>query len=975
MASVGNNIGDAQIDLLRQFMSTVGQQDFLGDISGQAQQGLSFLLSAPADATAVEQFPDVQLRLEQGLPGVDPGFDIRPGRFDVENPKFLDQSEGDQRRARMITSLFGHKVALEQGLEPESFPSGNIQGAVRGFAAGLGMDVEPAHDVSLPVSIASGLAGETAKFGALLALTRGAGLGPGLSGAAAGAVSGALREEADLESVALESVLAGAGEALLPSAKAVAGVKPVKGQAAQVRPPLTESESVSLSFFGYTPEAERSLQRAWAGVVDKAAEKVLTVVPERIKTGVRHVTTGSAPPEARVIIKQAERAKRFGSIEAKAIGQSIRENVAPENQLDAFKWLDPTAFEGTGQIADDVLPILQKARSKIDALGAEWVEVGLGEQEVYLKNVGSYLTRSYQKHELKDAVSDMFRSFRKHQIKGRQAKRRTLKTIEQREKAGLITDPAYAVSRTVADLTFDIETAKMFRKIARNPTWITDVETPGFAQVPNSPRYGDLAGKYLNKGIHDEIMQIMPARDPNAFKSEMINLYDRLLASWKFGKTALNPATQGRNFFSNTILADLGGLSPIRVDVYAKALRDLWKRGPFYREAEPLGLFGTDWFGSEIKQYISPMKGTRGGSMLDRSWQLAAESPIGKGIGKAGDLYQGVEHWSKLALYTHVRKQGLTPEQAVAHAQKYLFDYSDISPALKKLKRSPFGGPFLTFTAKALPLIGEAAIKNPFRVGKYYLGFEIMNNYAKSALGISDDEYDRLKRSLPPWQRSGWQILLPFRDKTGKPLLFDLTYNLPWGDIAEQGVLTKNIPVVGDIPLISVAERFFGGNPFLRLPAEQLLNVDPFRERPIFDPALDPNLRGQFAGLPIPPDAGGQATEKSLRKAFEQLAPGIVTAIPKVIDPFVGGKTKAGEEIDPLIRTIDKLLGVRVRPVDIERGLDISRSKLLKEIRTIRSRLIGLKFDKSLSKEERKTKTKELRKQLKRIQKEMRGLK
>ena len=44
-----------------------------------------------------------------------------------------------------------------------------------------------------------------------------------------------------------------------------------------------------------------------------------------------------------------------------------------------------------------------------------------------------------------------------------------------------------------------------------------------------------------------------------------------------------------------------------------------------------------------------------------------------------------------------------------------------------------------------------------------------------------------MKKTLPQYIRRGHFALLPYRDKQGRLQLWDMTYMLPWGDIAEMG--------------------------------------------------------------------------------------------------------------------------------------------------------------------------------------------
>jgi len=880
------------------------------------------------------------------------------------------------------------------GVRPATLasPQFNIEQALatqsvdRGFLRGLGLPEDwlpekaPAHDES--AEMFGTILGEGLKFGLLSKFVpfKGAIREP-LIGALSGGIRQIGAEEPSLSGVAEEAALIGAPSGivraaaptvgpLLKSAKAAEKiqiapkyVKPSQMASAEAKlsGPLVDAKgnelAVTVGFFGYTPEVAQSLQKAWGGLVDRTWAKTLDVMPKKIHDFVNVFSRGSLPPLAKQIIRDREKGIILGRRHAQNLGRAIREEVPEKYQFEVYKTLDPTHIGDLGEFPREYRPLVQAAREKIDALGLEATTLNLLDPQVYYRNVGEYLGRYYRpKIETKKFFTDAFRKWFRLGVKGERFRHRILKTGAERERAGLITDPAYAVSNTISDLTYDIETAKAFRRIAQNPEWVVGkvpLDTKGWKWVPGQTkelqlRYGDLANKWVRNDIFDEINTITETR------GQWARLYDRLLGSWKYGKTALNPATHGRNIFSNVILADFAGLSPLRLDVYAKAAREYLKKGPLYQEALEQGLFGADWLQAEVKSLFSATRGKK--SMFD----IIGESWMGKVVKKPGQIYQGEEHFFKMAVYAHQRSMGATVEQAARHAHKYLFDYNDLAPVLKKLRRSPIGGPFLSFTAKALPVIMETAVKHPFRVGKYYVMFRAMNEYGKTMIGMDDDEYNAMKHSLPPWRRSGWNILLPFRDKEDKPILWDLTYNLPWGDIAEQGTFIP-VPVLG-----AVVERFVGTNPFARVPIEIAVNKNIFRDKELFTRDLDRLIAGKV----LPPGLGGRATEAVLSHAGTQFAPGIAVVTPPLISAAAGKPLPSGEKPDPFITTLNKLFGLKFASIDIPRGEKIKRSTLDNKRKELIKKVYRIQFDQSLTPEERESELNKLRAAMEKLRSE-----
>lgn len=922
-------------------------------------------------------------------------LDVPPDLLTIDNPNFEDQTKEDQERARSLFLIHGYNAVLQAGLEPPKHPHGVLAGFGAGLARGFAPTVPEEQDIAIrgesPAISGIGRAvGEIGKFAALRGLGAGGLLGDVLVG---GGIAGARqlgREEPSVEEALFETVGVFAGSGFVRSV--AQGARPTFSQFAddvvkapttqqritakvtdisglpKVTPPLqrttpqlktgspfldnTTRESQILNFFGYNPEIAQTVQKAWSKAVDKSVEAATSIVPERIQTTLRSFFISPAPEEARQILRNADKFTAQGKQVASEIADNIRTNVPKEFHDDLFRTLDPTAFGDIGNLPKEYRSVARVARDKIDDLGAQYAELGLIDEATFTKNVGEYLGRYYSLSG--KPFSAIRQAFRRNFIRGERGKHRVLKTVAEREKAGLINDPAYAVSRTVGDLTFDIGNARAFQTIAKNPNWVQPVETfataseasdAGFALLPKNRAYGDLSGQWVDKGIISELNTMVPNYSnkvtQNPVWREAVDLYDIMLTGWKFGKTALNPATHGRNLFSNVILADLGGLSVLgdQPRWLPKALLEYKGRGKLYNEAANAGLFGTDWYGAEVGSFGKAIgRGKKSGVGLITD--LVTNSKAGGLVSKAGTLYQAEEHWFKMAMFMQRRNLGDDISTAAAHAQKHLFNYNDLSPALKGLRRSPFGGPFLSFTAKSLPVLAETAVKHPIRFFKWPLMFDAVNEISKKQIGMTDEEYDRMQASLPEWQKNTWltpKILLPARGQEGSPRILDMTYNLPWGQIGEQGKLFKNVPFLRDLPAGALVDPFIGSNPFTNLVAEGIFNKSLFNDREIFNKRVDTDVR---------------AAQKLGKHAFRQLAPGIVLNVPAVVKAIKGDTDRFGVKFDPLSTALSKLAGIKIIDVNIDQNTKFKLIEFKKTFDEIIREAYRVAGNKSLSKEE-----------------------
>ena len=921
--------------------------------------------TTPADATltgSYSEIPKQMPQLGQGTPRTYPWqtFDVQPGMFSKENWQYAEQTPEQQKKALSIYDKWGYDAVLQAGLQPPRIPIGDVAGFIRALAGGIsGLPHETPG--AGPISTTTGmLTGETIKYASLGRLL-------GITGAAVGSaaerqgVAAASGGEADPMAFGLE---AGAGilapelvKAFIPKVK-IPGIDDVEPQveggiyANRKLPAMTEptdalplrnapipDESVAQASdmmlnSGVPLPETNELSAWWSGKVDDVADAVKMQaykIAPTISAKIHDFFVGGAPAEVKGMLANRRLNITRGQLTAEDFAEQIKQNVPEQYQQDLYKMLDPGALGDYGDLPREFRGIAIRAREAIDNLSAGYIELGIN-PEVVRANIGEYMGRYYR-----NQGSPLTRFARGVKAVGDRMRKRTLETPEQRIEKGLVTDPAYALSRTLGDMTYDLETYRMFRALAGKSQYVSDVRTDVFVKaMENDPRkFGDLAGKFLTKEVYDEIMAI------RQFRGEAGKLYDRILGLWKGGKVAYSPSTWGRNITSNIVLADLGGLSPIwGAKYYARAAAEMKSKGALYREAQQVGLLSSDFVSAELAPLLDAAQGAaaRGESVIDRLWRVGAEGKVGKVLGAPGRGYQNVEHYFKMAMYVQGRAQGMTPELAAARAQKYLFDYGKLSPGLQKLRRSPFGHPFLTFTAKSVPVIAEAVAKHPLRVGKYIGLMKMVNDISKIRLGMSDEEYDGMMDLLPEWRKNGMNVLLPFRDKNGHPLVWDLTYNLPWGNLSDQGRIVEKVTGVGVPGVGSVVDNFVGGNPMLTTGIGLAANMDVFRDKPVVPESL--KLMGETA-------------KTNLEFVGRQVAPTGIFSIAEVVNAIRQKPQRSGEPRDILQTIADRLAGIRVRPVDVEQAKQIRLWGEFAKSEELKTLYRKIEMDGSLTREEK----------------------
>lgn len=359
-------------------------------------------------------------------------------------------------------------------------------------------------------------------------------------------------------------------------------------------------------------------------------------------------------------------------------------------------------------------------------------------------------------------------------------------SAEVRRNLGEINEAGYPVTKTINGLVSDVETSKLFDFAATNPNLSTSdaaiAAQKGWVKLSDLASLGRLRNKFVPPEVADDIQYIQ------RIAGEAERLYLKMLSLWKFGKVPLNPATHCRNLMSNTMLLDASGTPLTRQPaLISMALEEMKTKGKFYQMAKKAGAFGGEFSEAEISSMLNNWTATKGSGM-ERLIEFAGKKLKFKDMAR---LYQAEEQLFKLAKFIDmIAYQGATTEMAAAEAQKWLFNYNQIPPAVRTIRNSWWGSPFITFQYKVFPRMAESLIKNPIRLFKYPLLFEAMEQYAINKYGLTDKEVALAKKrpsfafNLP---LSNFKYILPFKDENENIRVIDMGFTFPFGEVGEIG--------------------------------------------------------------------------------------------------------------------------------------------------------------------------------------------
>ena len=368
-----------------------------------------------------------------------------------------------------------------------------------------------------------------------------------------------------------------------------------------------------------------------------------------------------------------------------------------------------------------------------------------------------------------------------------------------RKAMGEIRDkPGFVFARTIAEQARIVANHEFLAKIAENPEWakagLTDAELLSgewTRLTGDKKKWGPLADYFVKKDVALEVQSSIRIRQ------DWEKVIGRLVGLWKYGKVIMNPAAMGRNIISSAILADFGGLHPYMLDEWAKGANQIRKGDGVWPEAKRLGLFRTGFAQNEILALSEGVaRSTQPNGMLRMLDAVHAIAEAGRQ--KTGfspsRIYSAIENFYRFNLYRYARETlNQSPKDARRYALKYAIDYEVVSPFVGALRgtgggwAAPLaalgGAPFATFASMAIPVTLETLALHPVRVLKYPAIIYGISKLAGQQIGQSEQE-TTAQRAMGElnWMR---YALLPFRDKDGRAMYYDLGYTLPFGDLIE----------------------------------------------------------------------------------------------------------------------------------------------------------------------------------------------
>lgn len=674
----------------------------------------------------------------------------------------------------------------------------------------------------------------------------------------------------------------------------------------------------------------------------------------RVGRGIGRLFTGGSREAGILPNVQTARMQLRGGVET---GKLSRDAIADlskgfddEGLNRVWATLDPEFAGRAGMdipanLTPDELDLQSKLKTVIDNTTQENLRRGLITPEQAANE--SYLKRAYSIYDGAEEVGNFEKGFRQELLG--QYKGRKVVSDEMVEQA--IKDPTYLVGKKTAESNAMWAMQDYGNFLAKNGD-ISDVAKPGFTKIPDSPVFGEAAGKYIPQNLAEDFTGFQYNNAMVSAWNDVITAYDRLgvRQAKKQLLTIFNPAVRLGNQVTNRgIFSQLNGVNPVQFNYwYDKVGKEIGKDSQLYREAVSQGLTGVDISQAEF--------------FANRVAKSSGDDNVGK---KALDWvrtsYSDADDKARIAAFAVHRNRGYSVEEAARMVQRGFQDYKSVGFFYDMAAKTPIiGNAFVRFAADSVRIAKNAAVDHPLRTlstvaawSTFVNGMSVLSgestadkkegaedqNIAQKAFNLatgnnkSDAQKERENRFGSP--------KLPFTDVS-------MAVQTPWGEVnvarfmpwyqlneVSNGQIGRFLPIQAS-PFEQNEDGKWqvnsqGMNDPLLGQAVQLLVDRDFRGKSISDPNVSPENADQFRNDPL---TSSEAWKNRFRFLFNNNAPlgreidqtassYATTDLPgsdKAMD-LTGGKDLYGKERN-LAQALARDLGFKVEEQGEEQAKD-----------------------------------------------------
>lgn len=628
----------------------------------------------------------------------------------------------------------------------------------------------------------------------------------------------------------------------------------------------------------------------------KAASGSKELLGEAFKTGYK---VKKVSPELVDITEKLKRAMNVGDEEAVGLVKKL----VDKHGLGAIKKA-PYEIEKGGKlskVSQDVADLIKSKTAR---------EIPLG---VRAKDIEDYFPRKVVKEPSKGFAGGLPEI--KPTLKGAE-KGRVFETLAEGEKAG------YKYLEAPESLSLRLATSQRavkakgalnqmvageIKDLAGNSI-VRQAGEAGTQGMREFTKIKELGGYVAHPDVVDYLENVQKIFTNDETTNSVLKIYDKIQNIWKGSVTSYFPAFHTRNAIGNIFNNFVAGVkNPISYTDAGKLQKGKGKLTAQFKKLFPeaetfedarklmaeLGVTGKGQFAEDVPELFRKTIGKEG---------LAKK--LVKAPRRVGNV---VEDNARIAHFVEKIKGGAKFDEASKSVNKFLFDYSDVTPFERNVMKRIF--PFYTFSRKNIPMQLEQIFKQPKKykaIGDAISGLQ------------SGDLTPEEKRYMPDYITEKFGISVGKSEKGYPQMLAGL--GLPLEDVSKAGKPLK--------ALLDMA------TPLLKTPTELATGKSLFYGSDIRDTSAYNATTKAIGGLPILKQLLEAKPAKSQQgDTYYKVNPKRMYLLKAIAGRFVGtGEKLTDVRKDIGSRLLNVLTGVKIYTPDIEREKEKQIMEMLKEL-------------------------------------------
>lgn len=417
---------------------------------------------------------------------------------------------------------------------------------------------------------------------------------------------------------------------------------------------------------------------------------------------------------------------------------------------------------------------------------------------------------------------------------------------------------------------------------------------------------------YVDQEFKDAYNSVQSLNAPKGVYAQWL----KIQGSVKMGKTIFAPTTTARNYLSGVLIAGMNGhniLNPFNFSTARKSMKLAWDKKKSTTEQKELvaelvrlGVTKDGGISQEIIEILNDINSyeglSRSGKQLDPGTFKKYRDAVTRVYQFGDDFYKTFAYFQKKTAF---QEYGMTEEEASEKAayrvRKGQPTYSELPLNIRKLRRMPLTGSFVSFPY----LITKAHKENlkfiaeDFKEGRTKMALQHAANYSafsafpfalaagsKAYFGISDEEEEAILDTAPDYYRDA-NLLFQGRNEDGSIQYLDLN------SIAPAATITKPLSIL-------LKERTGRGDFIERIPEATYSFLEPYVAPEILAGAAV----SVYTGVDL---RTGRKIKDNTEYLTNALGPGVLNNIRNIgktmnlldgkINPFTGKEYRIEDEI------------------------------------------------------------------------------